>query len=195
MQHPSKRSTRLADIVDAVRQGGVVAYPTEGVYGLGCNPANPEAVMRILQIKERPIEKGLILIAAELVQLDPWVEPLGTNLRKRVLASWPGPVTWLLPARRDVPVWLRGAHTTLAVRVTDHPLASALCQAVGHPLVSTSANRGGQEPARTADAVESMLGLELDGILDGPIGVLSGPTEIRDAQTGRVIRPQPDLPA
>jgi len=179
----------------AIRQGGVVAYPTEGVYGLGCDPANQHAVLRILQIKERPIEKGLILIAADFMQLEPWVEALEPSLLNPVLDSWPGPVTWLLPARRDVPVWLRGAHPTLAVRVTDHPLTAALCREVGYPLVSTSANRSGQEPARSAEAVESTLGPQIDGILDGPVGSLSGPTEIRDGYTGRVIRLRPDIPS
>ncbi|MHB1543198.1 MAG: L-threonylcarbamoyladenylate synthase [Gammaproteobacteria bacterium] len=193
MEQPSKRSTQLDEIARTIHRGGVVAYPTEGVYGLGCDPTNKHAVLRILHIKERPVEKGLILIAADFAQLQPWVEPMELGLQNRVLDCWPGPVTWLLPARRGVPVWLRGAHLSLAVRVTDHPLAAALCREVGYPLVSTSANRSGQEPARTAEAVESTLGSQVDGILDGPVGSLSGATEIRDAYTGRVIRSQLDI--
>lgn len=190
-----KRPMPLMEVARVVSEGGVVAYPTEGVYGLGCDPANSEAVRRILRIKQRPVEKGLILIAAEFRQLDPWIKDLDATLRRRVLASWPGPVTWLMPARQHVPIWLRGEHRSLAVRVTDHPLAAALCRAVGSALVSTSANRSGDEPARSAAAVETTLGSEIDAILDGPIGALSGPTEIRDVFTGAVIRPKPDRPA
>ena len=191
MDNPSSCLMQLAESVRVICSGGVLAYPTEGVYGLGCDPSNQSAVLRILQIKERPIEKGLILIAADLVQLKPWVGPLEQNLMARVLNTWPGPVTWLVPARPEVPLWLRGTHQSLAVRVTAHPLAASLCREVGYPLVSTSANRSGQEPARTAAAVRVALGSHIDGVLDGSVGSLLGPTEIRDVYTGDIIRPQP----
>ena len=94
----------------------------------------------------------------------------------------------LLPARPEVPRWLRGEHDTLAVRVTAHPLAAALCDAFGGPIVSTSANLAGHEPARSALRVQCELGSGVDYILHGPLGELAQPTEIRDAKTGRVIR-------
>jgi L-threonylcarbamoyladenylate synthase len=170
-----------------LRKGGVIAYPTEAVFGLGCDPNNKTAVQRILNVKQRSPAKGFILIAATLTQLKPFVEPLDVLSRKRVVATWPGPVTWLLPAR-NAPVWLRGCHDTLAVRVTAHPPAAALCQAWGGPLVSTSANLSGRPPARSALQVHRRLGSLVDCIVPGTTGGAIQPTEIRDLQSGRVVR-------
>ncbi len=171
-----------------LQAGGIVAYPTEAVYGLGCDPNNPDAVMRLLALKHRPWQKGVILIASALDQLEPYLQPLSPPIAARVQATWPGPVTWLLPARPEVPWWIRGEHRTLAVRVTAHPLAASLCHAFGGPLVSTSANLAGHEPARSALRVRRELGEKVDYILHGPLGTLAQPTEIRDAETGRIIR-------
>jgi len=171
-----------------VRHGGIIAYPTESVYGLGCDPLDPAAVQRLLELKGRSLEKGFILIAASLEQIAPYLAPLGGAALQRLRASWPGPVTWLLPARAGVPDWLCGAHDTLAVRVTAHPLAAALCRELGHPLISTSANRAGQRPARNALRVRCLFDQRLDYILHGPTGGLGRPTEIRDLRSGRVVR-------
>lgn len=171
-----------------LRFSGIIAYPTEAVYGIGCVPTDGNVVQRLLRIKRRPPEQGLILIAAEISQLMPWLEPLPADIETSVLASWPGPVTWLWPAKPKTPSYLTGKHKTLAVRVTDHPLARALCEHTGSAIISTSANRTGEIPARTADAVNSILGDELDAILDGSLGSLEQPTQIRDALTGEVIR-------
>lgn len=179
---------RIRQAVQAARAGGIIAYPTEAVYGLGCDPLNPEAVHRILDLKGRMAEKGLILVAADLLQLEPYLEPLPADLKARVEESWPGPVTWLLPVRPEVPESLRGEHDTLAVRVSDHPVVAALCRAFDGPLVSTSANRTGKAPARSPLAVRRIFGDDLDYILHGPLGGLDRPTEIRDSATGRVVR-------
>ncbi|HSO78728.1 MAG TPA: Sua5/YciO/YrdC/YwlC family protein, partial [Chromatiaceae bacterium] len=96
-----------------IKAGGVVAYPTEAVYGLGCDPWNGAATRRILTLKQRPESKGLIVIAADFSQLTPFVVPLEAERMAVILASWPGPNTWLLPARPEVPPWLRGEHETL----------------------------------------------------------------------------------
>nr|MDQ2696242.1 Sua5/YciO/YrdC/YwlC family protein [Pseudomonadota bacterium] len=128
------QAQRLRQAARILRQGGVIAYPTEAVYGLGCDPRNRRAVQRLLEIKRRPPAKGLILIAADLAQLEPFIDPLPPDRRRLLDAAWPGPVTWLVPARR-APVWLRGNHPTLAVRVTAHPLAAALCRAFGGAVV------------------------------------------------------------
>lgn len=178
----------LQAAVSVIRQGGVLAYPTEAVYGLGCNPANLTAVQRILAIKHRPADKGLILIAADLTQLEPWLLPLDAVLKERVLPTWPGPVTWLLPTSPDVSPLIRGNHDMLAVRVTAHPVCRELCQRLGHPLVSTSANVVGQPPARSAEAVFKQLGNQPDCILDASLGVQDKPTEIRNGLTGEIIR-------
>ena len=172
----------------ALRKSGVIAYPTEAVYGLGCNPQDLNAVQRILQLKQRPAHKGLILIAADFAQLEPFLQPLAPPDRARLAATWPGPQTWLIPARTTTPRWLRGRYDTLAVRVTAHPLAAALCRACGHPLVSTSANRSGRPPARIALAVRRQLGRSLDHLLPGPTGGALKPTAIRDLRTGQIVR-------
>lgn len=179
---------RLRAAARAVRDGGLIAYPTEAVYGLGCDPLDERAVRRLLALKRRSIYKGLILIAADFAQLEPFLQPLTVSERERLAATWPGPHTWVIPARTSTPRWLRGRHDTLAVRVTAHPLAAALCRVCGHPLVSTSANLSGRPPARTALAVRRQLGRALDYLLAGPTGGAAKPTEIRDLRSGRSFR-------
>lgn len=171
-----------------LQAGGIVAYPTEAVYGLGCDPLNPHAVMRLLALKQRPWQKGLILIASNREQLEPYLAPVVPDVEEKLAQTWPGPITWLLPALPEVPHWLRGIHDTLAVRVTAHPVAAALCDTFGGPIVSTSANLAGHEPARNPLQVRRGLADSVDYILHGPLGELKQPTEIRDAETGRVIR-------
>lgn len=179
---------RLRVAARAVHAGGVIAYPTEAVYGLGCDPRNPRAVQRLLRLKHRPPGKGLILIAADFNQLTPWLQPLQAEERRHLAATWPGPYTWLIPARSSTPRWLRGRYATLAVRVTAHPLAAALCRRCGHPLVSTSANRSGRPPARSALATRRQLGSALDYLLPGPTGGARQPTTIRDLRSQRLVR-------
>lgn len=145
-------------------------------------------MQRILTIKRRAASKGLILIAADFAQLTPWVQPLSDADNMQVQASWPGPVTWLLPARPEVPACLRGQHATLAVRVTAHPLAAALCREAGMALVSTSANIAGRPAARSALAVRKYLRDSIDFILAGNVGGADRPSEIRDLASGQVIR-------
>jgi L-threonylcarbamoyladenylate synthase len=179
---------RLKQAARVLGRGGIVAYPTEAVYGLGCNPLDRDAVQRLLRLKGRRTDKGLILIAAEISQIERFLAPVAPEIMQRVLAAWPGPVTWLWPARKDCPRWLTGAHHTLAVRVTAHPLAADLCREAGMALVSTSANRSGRPPARAALSVRRSFGHALDFVLAGPVGGLAKPTEIRDALTGAVVR-------
>jgi L-threonylcarbamoyladenylate synthase len=171
-----------------VRRGGVIAYPTEAVYGVGCDPRNPDAVRRVLAIKGRPEGKGLILIASDFGQLEPFVERLAGPRMDEIEDSWPGPVTWLMPARSQTPRWLTGRHDTLAVRLTSHPLASALCRHAGSALVSTSANRSLRRPARNPLQVGLRLGGEVDYILTGICGERARPSTIRDGRTGAVVR-------
>jgi len=185
MKHPSWPLRRA---VETVRSGGVIAYPTEAVYGLGCDPLEDSAVERILELKGRDQAKGLILIASDLSQLLPFLASLPDAVMQTLTASWPGPVTWVVPAAPTLPFWLSGGRDTLAVRVTAHPVASALCRAAGMALVSTSANRSGQSPARTALAVRAQFGAGVDCILPGAVGDLDKPTEIREALTGKVLR-------
>jgi L-threonylcarbamoyladenylate synthase len=168
--------------------GGVIAYPTEAVYGLGCLPHDYFAVARILNLKNRPVKKGLILVAANIEQLAGYIEFPHETVRQRVLSTWPGPVTWVLPARPEVPIWLRGQHNTIAARVSKHEVIRSLCEKTG-ALVSTSANPANRPPAKSALKVRIYFGQSLDYILHASIGSNRQPTEIREAYTGKILRP------
>jgi L-threonylcarbamoyladenylate synthase len=169
-------------------EGGVIAYPTEAVYGLGCDPENESAVRRILHLKSRPEAAGLILIADRLERFAAYIDAVSAEQKQTALAAWPGPVTWLFPRARRVPDWLAGSHPTIALRITAHPVCRALCEAFGGAIVSTSANPSTQEPARSAAQVEAYVPSELCGIVEGELGSQSRPSEIRDLASGRVIR-------
>ncbi len=171
-----------------LRDGGIVAYPTEAVYGFGCDPLDPDPVFRILDIKRRGAGQGLILIAADAAQLEPFFGRLTEAERARVEESWPDPVTWLVPASSATPFWITGGRERVAVRVTSHPVARELCRAANMPLVSTSANRGRQQPARTALDVRLRFGAEVDYILGGDTGGHARPSQIRNISTGEVVR-------
>ena len=181
------RLTDLEKAAGVLSRGGVVAYPTESCYGLGCDPRDNAAVRRILRIKRRSPDMGLILIAAHVRQLARYLDPSHPELLEMAQATWPGPHTWLLPARPRVSRWLRGSHPCVAVRVTAHRPAARLCALFGHALVSTSANRHGREPAMRSREVERQLGAAVDYIVPGRSGGLR-PTQIRDAISGDVVR-------
>jgi L-threonylcarbamoyladenylate synthase len=174
----------------ALRSGGVVAYPTEAVYGLGCDPHDRAAFERVFELKQRPPTQGVLLIAADFAQVEKYIDlaRVPADALARLRASWPGPHTWIVPRATGVPDWIAGSHAGIALRVTAHPLAAALCRAFGGAIVSTSANRHGEPPARTADAVHAAFGDELAYILDGAVGGLERPTPIRDAISGELIR-------
>jgi L-threonylcarbamoyladenylate synthase len=182
------RPWQLRPAVIALRAGGIVAYPTEGVWGLGCDPLNRRAVARLLHLKRRDWSKGLILIASDFEQLMPYIELPSRNALKRALSTWPGPTTWVFPASPFAPLWITGAHDTIAVRVTDHPVAAALCAAYGGAIVSTSANRSGREPARSATQVRLQLSNAIDALVPGALGGLNQPTTIRHVISGMILR-------
>lgn len=175
----------LQQAAQVLKQGGIVAYATEYCFGLGCDPMNRDAVLRLLRLKQRPVKKGLIVLAADTEQLLPYVPDIPAPVR----ATWPGPYTWLLPAKPGVPGWVTGRHEKIAVRVTAHPQAAALCRLAGMAIISTSANRAGEAPARTDREVYRRLGRLVDYILPGSVGDAPAPTPIRDATTGQLIRP------
>jgi L-threonylcarbamoyladenylate synthase len=182
------RRLALRHAARIVRGGGVIAYPTEAVFGLGCLPRARGAVARVLAIKRRSWRKGLILIAANLAQLERYVELPPEPRRSEVLGSWPGPNTWILDARPDAPAWITGGRSSVAVRVTAHALARDLCLAVGEALVSTSANVSRRPPHRQLLKLRRDLGRQVDYVLAGALGGLAQPTVIRDGRSGRVLR-------
>ncbi|HET8898847.1 MAG TPA: Sua5/YciO/YrdC/YwlC family protein [Rhodanobacteraceae bacterium] len=174
----------------ALRAGGVVAYPTEAVYGLGCDPRNHDAFARLFALKQRPPEQGVLLIAASFEQAAEYMDlaavPAGALAAAR--ADWPGPHTWIFPRAEAVPEWIAGAHAGIALRVTAHGPAAELCRAFGGAIVSTSANPHGEPPARDAATVRHYFETRLDALVDAPCGGLARPTSIRDALSGAIIR-------
>lgn len=183
---PSALHLRLA--LQALRVGGVIACPTEAVWGLSCNPWSRRAVQRLLALKGRAPAKGLILVAATEQQLEFLLADLDPDQRKSLSDSWPGPTTWLVPHAGRVPAWIHGAHDTVAVRVSGHAAVGALCLAWGGPLVSTSANPAGSLPPRQRYQVKRYFGETLDYLLPGAVGSSGRPTRIRDLATGQIIR-------
>ena len=173
-----------------LRAGGVIAYPTEGVWGLGCDPFAQAAVMRLLALKQRTPDKGLILVAADPSQFDGLLDwdALDARGREQVLASWPGPNTWLVPATARVPEWIRGTHEAVAVRVSAHAGVAALCRAWGGPLVSTSANRAGDPAPVTRGELDAAIVAGVDLVVAGETSGLGQPSALRDARTGERLR-------
>lgn len=184
---PSPNQLRMA--ARYLAAGAVISYPTESVYGLGCDPLDIDAIHHILTIKQRDWQKGLILIAASLEQLAPFMAP-DFKITDAMMQSWPGPVTWIVPAHPELPEELTGGRATIAVRVTAHPVAAALCRAYGGALVSTSANLSGHPMIKSATKLRKTFGPAIDYYLAGELGNNPNPSEIRSAVSGEVLRPQ-----
>lgn len=175
---------------DVLRRGGIVVYPTEAVWGLGCDPFNESAVMRLLALKQRSVDKGLIAIAATVEQLKPLVDfdAMPAQRLADVLATWPGPHTWIMPAEDAAPPWITGNHDGIAVRVSAHPVVIALCEAFAGPLVSTSANPSASAAPAILDAMDPVLRNAVDAIVAGKTGANTRPSSIRDARNGASLR-------
>lgn len=177
----------LDTAVATLRDGGLIAYPTEAVWGLGCDPDNAAALEALIDLKRRDPAKGLILIAGDIAQLEPWLAGLDAEARQRLVASWPGPHTWLVPDNGRSQPLLRGEHACVALRVSDHPRVIELCAAFGGPIVSTSANPAGEPPALDSATVRERFGNAVH-VLDGPLGGHARPSTIRDLRSGKVLR-------
>ncbi len=188
MNKPAPTHWHLSRAKHALEASGVIAYPTETVYGLGADPFDCEAVSKLLTIKNRPWEKGLILIATHLDQLLPYIKLVPKNTMDKIKASWPGPFTWVFEATEQVPPWVKGRHSTIAVRVTSHPWAAALCDYVRSPIISTSANPSGLLATQRRILVRKWFNGQIDYFLPGTPGPYTAPSEIRDAHSGSLIR-------
>ena len=187
-----------------LRSGDVIAYPTEAVWGLGCDPFNAVAVQRILLMKRRPESKGLILVAADMDQIQPLLADLSPPKLAALTDTWPGPVTWLIADPHGLfPHWIKGEHPSVAIRVSAHPVVQALCRGFGGPIVSTSANHGDEPEIKTRTELETVFGAgndrdenddssglssKVDFIVPGDLGEQSQPSEIRDLTTGKKLR-------
>ncbi|MFV9998127.1 MAG: Sua5/YciO/YrdC/YwlC family protein [Arsenophonus endosymbiont of Dermacentor nuttalli] len=182
-------SPSFRNIIGALNEGKIIAYPTEAVFGLGCDPDNEKAVRQLLFLKQRSWEKGLILIAGDYEQLTPYIdENKLTNSQKEMMFSTGSvPITWVVSARKNIPKWLTGKFDSLAVRITNFELIKKLCFLYGKPLISTSANLHGLSPCRTKEEVIAQFDGQVS-ILAGSVGGYKNPSEIRDILTGRLYR-------
>ncbi len=183
--HRSNSSARA--IVAHLRRGGLIAYSTESCYGLGCDPDNRAAVLRLLKLKQRPQHKGLIVIASDFRQVARYLQPMTPEEQDRLISAGARAITYLMPVKPSCPRWLRGSHDTLAVRFTAHPEAAALCKSLNMALVSTSANRSGQRPAKTYAQCQRLFGSKV-WVLQGRVGKRKTPSTIRAWTDGKVIR-------
>ncbi|MCF8157848.1 MAG: Sua5/YciO/YrdC/YwlC family protein [Burkholderiaceae bacterium] len=173
-----------------LKTGGVFAYPTEAVFGLGCDPSNRKAVQKILRLKGRPQHKGLILVADCFNRLERFVAPLGPSQIQGMQESWGNPKkphTWIVPAAKHCPKWLTGRHSSIAIRVSSHPLTSKLCKDTGMALVSTSANHSGHQAAKTAKQCRHVFGHQIQ-IMTGKTAGAKKPSTIQDLLTGKILR-------
>jgi L-threonylcarbamoyladenylate synthase len=166
-------AVRIAAFI--LKEGGVVVYPTETVYGIGCVPSDPDAAQRVCEIKQRA-DKPLPLICSDIeyarkvVEMTPAAEKLAAKF-------WPGPLTMVLSAKVKYSMWVTHGASTLAVRVTEHPVAQKLAKLAGGVIVSTSANISGDEPAKSAQEAKEIFGNKVDVILD------SGPSPRSESST------------
>ena len=185
------QADEVLQAVNILHQGGVIAYPTEAVYGLGCDPKNLSAVKKILDLKQRKKEKGLILVASNIEQFKNYILPLEKNIEKKLLNSWcekNAAVTWLVPAKETISVYLKGQFDSLAIRVSHHPTVKEICDKFGGAIVSTSANISTHEAARTAQEVKQTFDDKIDFIVEGETGTNAQPSKIYDALTDKVFR-------
>ncbi len=179
----------VTSATECLQRGEVIAYPTEAVYGLGCDPWNQTAVETLCAIKQRDLAKGMIIAAADWSQVAPLIKPLPKDIEQHVKNSWPGHTTWLLPANDHIPEWVRGDHASIAIRVSNHPIVHALCQHFGKPIISTSANVSTETPCLSADEITKQLNDDrIAYIIDAPLGNESKPSTIIDALTGKTLR-------
>lgn len=172
-----------------LQQGNVIAYPTEAVWGIGCDPYNEAAVSKILSLKNRPVHKGLILIGGAIDQFESLLRLLSVEQRHTLSSSWPGHITWLVPDPDGlIPEWIKGSHQSVAIRVSEHPVVRQLCTGFGGPIVSTSANEAGEEEIRSRLILEDKFADKIACIVDGDLGQADKPSEMRDLVSGNIIR-------
>lgn len=177
---------QIRQAASAIRNQGVICYPTESVFGLGCDPLCWPAVEKILQLKQRPVEKGLILIASRIEQLTPYV--LLNDAQRTQILEQTSATTWLVTKSTATPPWISGQHSKVAIRLSKHPLVQALCNQLDYAIVSTSANPSTQAAARTLLRVKQYFPGELDYYLNGELGNIGNATPIIDIESGAIIR-------
>ncbi len=179
-------TTNIQKAANLILNGGVIAYPTESVYGLGCDPLCELAVQRILQLKNRSIDKGLIIIASRLSQLEAYIDI--TEEQKHKILITEQATTWLVKKSSQTPGWIHGKNSKVAIRISQHPIVSSLCEIIQQPVISTSANPAGNEPAITHQQCKDYFAEKIDNYLENSIMMTGQPTAIIDIDTGNIIR-------
>jgi L-threonylcarbamoyladenylate synthase len=176
--------------VSALKKGGLIVYPTEAVWGIGCDPRNETAVMSLLNAKQRDVEKGLILIASDYSQLLPYVDEnkLTADRKEQIFSTWPGPYTWLFPAAKGAPSWITGGSELIAVRVTSHPSVVRMCNEFSGAIVSTSANITGTPTEHSLENVKQVFGEQVEVYVNEQLGGNNQASIITNSLTGEVIR-------
>ena len=173
----------LDSVVSALSSGEIIAYPSEGVWGLGCDPQNEEAVYRLLKLKNRPVSKGLILVGSKLEQMKPYINI--SKYKVKLMTKWPGSHTWVVPTELT-PNWITGKNKSVAIRMSNHPIIKEICKKFQGAIVSTSANIQGERPLMTKEEIQGVFG-DLT-IVDGVVGSHKGPTPIQDVETNKWLR-------
>ncbi len=175
--------------IDELNNGEIIAYPTEGVYGIGCNARNLKSVIKIAELKQRPIEKGMIILISDLKIIKDWIVGLPEEEIKKLYTEYSGyTYTWLLPKSLNCPYEVSGDSDCLAVRITQHPVAKALCLSLNAPLISTSANPQSLPSAKTVEEVSKYFNGKISGIVSGEVGSLRDATRIQNIKTDQFIR-------
>lgn len=178
---------RKTKLENHLNQGGIVAYPTESCFGLGCDPSNKQAIKKILKLKQRDQSKGLIVIGTSVKQLRPLLGHLSMQQFAKLRANWPAALTWVCPASEACHPALTGGRGTIAVRVPAHKGARILCKLTNMPLVSTSANLSGRKSIKTWQAAQRKFGGRVK-IIHGKIGHYRRPSQVRDLKSNQVLR-------
>ena len=162
---PSEQAYQQA--LQTLRQGGIVAYPTETFYGLAVDPENDRAIKALYSLKKRESQKQLSLLVPDLGVLSSCIPFISKPYQSLIDVFWPGPLTLVFPAKQDTFPCLTGGSDTLAIRISSHPVAAKLCSLWGRPLTATSANVSGEAAFVAADQVKSQWDDQIASILDG----------------------------
>jgi L-threonylcarbamoyladenylate synthase len=178
---------RIKEAAASIEAGDVIACPAEAVWGLSCDPWNLSAVAFLCEMKQRELSKGVIVASGDAVHFGPLLDALDDDERRCVLSSWPGPVTWLVPNRGYFPSWVTGESNEVAIRVTSAPALSNLCRELGGPVVTTSANWAGAQPAKHLFQVRRYFGSEI-AVVPGDVDLAGKPSTIKRIKTGEVLR-------
>lgn len=174
--------------ISVIQSGGIIVYPTESIYGLGCNPFKEEAVLNLLSLKKRSVKKGLILIASHVQQILPLIQPIVANDLARALKTWPGHHTWIFPKSSLTPTWVSGSFDTIAVRVSSHPIVKVLCDKLDLPLVSTSANLTNHTALKSINEIKIQFGDKIDAYINAPLGNQAKASKMTVAHSSKQLR-------